>query len=64
MYVLVALSTVVLHPIVQYTTIPLPSKLFKLLVKDLENALEAVQAGNHNNDDGDSHASSGVSYCQ
>ena len=59
----ITLSIVVLqHPIVQYTTIPLPSKLFKLLVKDLENALEAVQAGNHNNnDDGDSHASSGVS---
>ena len=47
---------------VQFTTIPLPSKLFKLLVKDLENALEATQAGNHdNNDDGDSNASSGVS---
>ena len=52
----------VFHPIVQFTTIPLSSKLFKLLVKDLENALEATQAGNHNNnDDGDSNASSEVS---
>ena len=50
------------HPIVQFTNIPLSSKLFKLLVKDLENVLEATQAGNHdNNDDGDSNASSGVS---
>lgn len=45
---------------VQFTTIPLPSKLFKLLVKDLENALEATQAGNHDDDDGDSNASSEV----
>jgi len=46
---------------VQYTTIPLPSKLFKLLVKDLENALEATQAaGNHGNDDDGSDASSEV----
>ena len=50
-----------LHLIVQFTTIPFPSKLFKLLVKDLENALEATQAGNHDNDDGDSNASSRVS---
>lgn len=49
--------------IVQFTTIPLSSKLFKLLVKDLENAMEATQAGNHDNGDGDSNASSGVSLC-
>ena len=48
---------------VQYTTIPLPSKLFKLLVKDLENALEATQAtGNHGNDDDGSDASSEVTF--
>lgn len=46
---------------VQFTRIPLPSKLFKLLVKDLDNAMEATQAGNHGNDDNDSNASSGVS---
>ncbi|XP_065901189.1 importin-9-like isoform X2 [Dysidea avara] len=44
---------------VQYTTIPLPSKLFKLLVKDLENTLEATQAtGNHGNGDDGSDDSS------
>ena len=48
---------------VQYTTIPLPSKLFKLLVKDLENALEATQAaGNHGNGDDGSDASSEVTF--
>jgi len=45
---------------VQFTNIPLPSKLFKLLVKDLDNAMEATQAGNHG-DDHDSNASSEVS---